>query len=225
VQLDQIIPWGRSFDEYRRIFKLTDADLRRTILGCADGPASFNAEATVAGVRITSCDPAYAFSAEQIRRRVEACYDPVISQVWNELDRFVWKEFANPDVLGRARLAAMERFLTDFDAGKLDGRYVTASLPGLPFADGQFELCLCSHLLFLYSDKLDAQFHQESIADMLRVANEVRVFPLLNLDGNPSVHLEPVLDMLRQRDLQFRIEEVDYELQRGGNRMLQIKLK
>ena len=42
-KLDQIVPWGRSFDEYVRMFGLTDLDLGKTILGCGDGPASFNA--------------------------------------------------------------------------------------------------------------------------------------------------------------------------------------
>jgi hypothetical protein len=35
--LEQVVPWGRSFDEYRRIFALTDDDLRLRILGCGDG--------------------------------------------------------------------------------------------------------------------------------------------------------------------------------------------
>jgi hypothetical protein len=43
--LDQVVPWGRSFDEYRRMFALSDDDLGLRILGCADGPASFNGEA------------------------------------------------------------------------------------------------------------------------------------------------------------------------------------
>ena len=60
--LDQIVPWGRTFDEYRRMFALTDADLTRRILGCGDGPASFNAEATLRGVRVLSIDPIYASS-------------------------------------------------------------------------------------------------------------------------------------------------------------------
>ena len=67
--LDKVVPWGRSFDEYRRMFVLTEDDLRRGVLGCADGPAGFNAEATRRGMRVTSCDPLYAFSAEQIRDR------------------------------------------------------------------------------------------------------------------------------------------------------------
>jgi hypothetical protein len=44
--LERVVPWGRSFDEYRRMFVLSSDDLRLRILGCADGPASFNAEAT-----------------------------------------------------------------------------------------------------------------------------------------------------------------------------------
>jgi hypothetical protein len=39
--LDKVVPWGRSFDEYVRMFDLTPADLGKRILGCGDGPASF----------------------------------------------------------------------------------------------------------------------------------------------------------------------------------------
>jgi hypothetical protein len=31
--LDHVVPWGRSFDEYRRMFALTSEDLDRRILG------------------------------------------------------------------------------------------------------------------------------------------------------------------------------------------------
>jgi hypothetical protein len=55
--------WSRSFEEYRLIFGLTESDLCRLILGCGDGPASFNAEATALGHRVISCDPTYAYSA------------------------------------------------------------------------------------------------------------------------------------------------------------------
>jgi hypothetical protein len=41
------------------MFALSDADLRGRVLGCADGPASFNAEATRRGTSIISADPLY----------------------------------------------------------------------------------------------------------------------------------------------------------------------
>ena len=39
---EDIVPWGRSFDEYLEMFDLSDEDLARDIVGIGDGPASFN---------------------------------------------------------------------------------------------------------------------------------------------------------------------------------------
>src|SRR5574337_451064 len=78
--LDQVVPWGRSFDEYRRMFTLSDADLRLRILGCADGPASFNAEATRRGSTVVSSDPLYRLEAVRIRNRIAVTYDHVLDQ-------------------------------------------------------------------------------------------------------------------------------------------------
>jgi hypothetical protein len=220
MKLDDVIPWGRSFDEYRRMFALTDNDLLGQILGVGDGPASFNAEATAMGHYVTSVDPIYAFSADEIRSRIEACYDTVIRQAEAEADRFVWKDFPNPRALGAARLAAMERFLADYDRGKAQHRYVPAALPRLPFRSGQFELCLCSHLLFLWSHRFDLAFHVESIKNMVHVAGEVRIFPLLDLEGRPSPHVGPVIETLRRGGWEPEIREVPYEFQHGGNRMM-----
>jgi hypothetical protein len=64
--LDQVVPWGRSYEEYRQMFALTDGDLGLRVLGCADGPASFNAEATSRGHLVVSADPLYRFSVNDI---------------------------------------------------------------------------------------------------------------------------------------------------------------
>ena len=81
MKLREIVPWGRSFEEYRRMFALSESDLAGLILGCGDGPASFNAEATAAGHSVVSCDPIFDLTAAEIRRRVEETHDPVISRV------------------------------------------------------------------------------------------------------------------------------------------------
>jgi hypothetical protein len=222
MNLDEVIPWGRSFDEYRRMFALSARDLTGRILGCGDGPASFNAEATAEGCSVTSCDPIYDFSAEQIEQRVADCYDKVIAEVRLHPDGFVWDCFTDPDHLGRARLAAMRRFADDFERGKAERRYVTASLPKLPFATGQFDIALCSHLLFLYSDQLSFDFHLASIEELLRVAAEVRIFPLLNLERRPSPHVEPLMTALAEKGWRGEVCRVPYEFQRGGNKMLRI---
>jgi hypothetical protein len=227
MQLNEVIPWGRSFEEYARMFALTGEDLAGTILGCGDGPASFNAGATARGHRVVSCDPLYAFSTEEIERRVGECYDTVISQVKRSPDGFVWTHFRNPDHLGECRLAAMRRFLADFEAGKQEGRYVAASLPALPFADNQFSLALVSHLLFLYSEHLALDFHTAAFKELLRVSREARVFPLLGLDRQWSPHVGPVCKHLTRAGFVVEVIAVGYEFQKAedhaGNRMMRVR--
>lgn len=116
----------------------------------------------------------------------------------------------------------MEKFLLDYEAGTIAGRYLPQSLPNLEFADNQFELCLCSHLLFLYSDKLSLDFHIASINELLRISQEVRIFPLLKLDSELSPYLEPVIQDLSSKGFNVQVQPVAYEFQKGGNQMLKI---
>lgn len=174
---------------------------------------------------MVSCDPLYALSVQGIRQRIEDCYDNVISQARSAPDGFVGDYFRGPDHLGRCRLLAMRRFLADFEAGKAAGRYVTAALPGLPFEDGDFDLALVSHRLFLYSERLDLEFHWAAVGELMRVAREVRNFPLLTLDQKLSPHFDPIRSRLFQKDFTAPIQLVSYEFQRGGNKMLRIRKK
>ena len=204
------------------MFSLSETDLSMKILGCGDGPASFNAEMTELGHSVVSIDPVYQFSAEQIEQRVQATYEPVISQVKQNSSKYTWKNFQDADELGKARLNAMEKFLLDYKLGKIAGRYLCQSLPSLEFLEDQFELCVCSHLLFLYSEQLSLDFHVASIHELLRIASEVRIFPLLKLDGEPSLHLDLVMEKLSTQSCKVQVQSVAYEFQKGGNQMLRI---
>ena len=224
LKLDNVVPWGRSRAEYLRMFDITIAELELKILDCGGGPASFNAEMTSRGYNnVISCDPIYQFSAEEIARRIQETYPVIVEGLKADRDKYVWQgEIASPTQLGKVRMAAMQQFLTDFPEGKKSGRYVTAELPVLPFDKQQFDLALCSHLLFLYSDQLDAAFHLHAILELCRVAREVRIFPLLDMSGELSPHLSGTIMELRQQGYRVETRQVDYEFQRGGNQMLRI---
>jgi hypothetical protein len=142
ITYDEVKPWGRSFDEYVGMFALTEADLCGRILGCADGPASFNAEATAKGYQVVSVDPIYALTAAQIEQRVNETWQAILEQMRTHMEIFVWKDFKNLDEVGQARLTAMRRFTADLEQGKRDRRYLDASLPALPFEDARFDLAL-----------------------------------------------------------------------------------
>jgi hypothetical protein len=221
--LENIVPWGRSYAEYVAMFALSRFELQQRILGCGDGPASFNADLAQQGGRVVSVDPLYAFAAEQIRGRIAATCETVLDQARQNRDDYVWDVIASVEALGRMRMAAMDAFLADFAAGRGAGRYVAGELPSLPFANGSFDLALCSHFLFLYSSQLSPAFHLQATREMLRVAGEVRVFPLLTLDGKPSPHVAPVTAELTREGFRVEPRRVPYEFQRGGNEMLVIR--
>jgi len=219
----EAVPWGRSFDEYRRMFALSDEDLGLRIIGCADGPASFNCEMFRQGRRVVSCDPLYQLSRNQIQERINDTYENIMRQTYQNRDRFVWATIKTPEDLGKARLAAMDQFLSDYDDGKPDGRYVIGELPTLPFEAETFDLALCSHFLFLYSDNLTLEFHRMAVDEMCRVASEARIFPLLNYNAQQSPYVEPLLKDLVKAGYNFSVEKVPYEFQRGGNQMLRVR--
>jgi len=119
-------------------------------------------------------------------------------------------------------METMEAFLADYDAGKRNGRYVDEELPALPFPDESFDLAVCSHFLFLYSEHLPEVFHRSSILELCRVAAEVRIFPLIALGGGPSPHLPRIVDELTGI-CEISIETVPYEFRRGGNQMMRVR--
>lgn len=223
MRLENVVPFGRSMDEYRCMFMLTTVDLDKKIIGVADGPASFNAEMSDVGKPIVSVDPLYIFSGEEIETRYHAVVGDILSQVQATPDDWVWTYHRSPAHLRDNRLQVLDRFLADYRKGKAEGRYVASELPALCFADSTFELALCSHLLFLYSGHLGYEFHRDAILEMLRVAQEVRIFPLLTLSLEISQHLNPLIAELSSRGFTVSIERVDYELQRGGYEMMRIQ--
>lgn len=221
-ELSTVVPWGRSFEEYVAMFALDRRHLELKILGCGDGPASFNAVAFRRGFDVTSADPLYRFSAAEIRSRIEETAQTIAEQTRKNMEEFVWTHFRSVDELVAARMNAMNDFLSDFPDGKIAGRYVDASLPSLPFPDETFDMALCSHFLFLYSKQHDADFHVESIVELRRISREVRIFPLLEVGSVPSRHLEPVTDELERRGFGTERARVPYEFQKNGNEMLRV---
>lgn len=223
MELTNVVPWGRSFEEYQAMFGLSEGDLSKRILGCGDGPASFNVEATKRGSQITSCDPVYQFETKEIRRRIDDVYPEIMAKLQQGADNYIWDSLGSVEQIGEVRMRAMSKFLSDFDVGIREGRYVSASLPTLPFPDSGFDLALCSHYLFLYSDHVDGAAHLASMRELCRVATEVRVFPVVSLDGEASKHLDQVMTALSADGIDVSLQAVSYRFQKGATEMLVAK--
>ena len=222
MTLSSIVPWGRSFQEYIDMFALSEQDLAGKILGCGDGPASFNSEVTRRGGYVISIDPIYQFATQDINNRIQETFDIILQQVQDNQDDYVWDRIPSVQALGETRMASMQMFLDDYDQGKRDRRYLPASLPEIPFEDSSFDLALCSHLLLLYGDRLSFEFHQQALQSMMRVAHDARIFPLVQLDGTRSPYLDALLEWCPSQGWIASVETVPYEFQRGGHEMLRL---
>ncbi|HAR64346.1 MAG TPA: SAM-dependent methyltransferase [Candidatus Margulisbacteria bacterium] len=215
----EVVPWGRNYDEYKRMFALTDSDMSLKILDCGGGPASFNCTCNQLGGDVISVDPIYNLTKKQIEERIEETYDTVISQTRKNQDKFVWNTIGSVEELGKIRMDAMRLFLSSYEENP--HTYVPGELPALPFEDNSFDIALCSHFLFLYTDNLSYQFHRDAIAEMLRIAPEVRIFPILDVNAEISSYLGEILKEFSYKKIE--IKKVDYEFQVGGNQLLIIK--
>lgn len=221
-KLSSVVPWGRNMEEYKLMFRLNDSDLSKKIAGFGDGPACFNCEMTEKGGSVISFDPIYQFSKADIEKRIEEVRVIVMQQMSENIDNYVWKNIKSLDELEFTRMSAMRKFLSDYEKGKTEGRYVYHELPDrLNYDDDHFDIGLSSHFLLMYTS-LGYDFHIASMTEMLRVCKEIRIFPIVDLDANKTDITEKVIDYFK-KDYSVEIVKTDYEFQKGDNKLLIIR--
>jgi hypothetical protein len=137
---------------------------------------------------------------------------------------FRLKTFPSFDAAETDRRGAAQRFLTDYETHFIHNRYVGGTLPRLPFFDGTFDLVLCAHLLFIYANRFDHDWHLAACRELVRVsAEEVRIHPLCGADGKPYPGLARLRRELRESGISSEVRAIDYEFFAGSNSMLVLR--
>jgi hypothetical protein len=213
--------WGRGASEYEAFFALGDVPASARILDCGGGPASFTAEWSRQGRFVVASDPVYGTSADDIATTFELTATRMLEGMRRGHHRFLWDHYKTPEAVVERRRRALKAFIADFGSSTPAGRYVAARLPELPFESKSFDVVLCSHLLFLYSAELDLQTHIASMRGMIRVGREVRIFPLLDMDSQPSAHLNASVAALRS-SARVELVPVPFEFRPGDSAMLRL---
>ena len=162
----------------------------------------------------------YRFSARDFLADFDLTAAQMLAGMQKARDRFKWDYYGSPEDVVQRRRDVLTSFIADFQATR-SGRYVSACLPELPFLSESFDLVLCSHLLFLYSAEFDAKTHLSFLRELLRVGREVRVFPLLDMDGNPSAHLDNTIQALRT-STSVELVPLSFEFRSGDSKMLRL---
>jgi hypothetical protein len=221
LQLSRVVFYGRALAEYERFFDLNLGQLKgRTVLDCPSGASSFCAEAARQGIRVVAVDPFFSTPADQLRAIGEADIDHVMAEVARTPNHYAAGQASHPE-LRSARRRSLHLLCDDFASPAASGRYVSALLPHLPFADGQFDLVLSGHFLFIYDDRFDYDFHLAAIRELARVSSgEVRVFPPRGMNRAPYPHLDRLRRELARHGIDSDVRRVDFEAVTGWNELL-----
>jgi hypothetical protein len=81
-------------------------------------------------------------------------------------------------------------------------------LPVLTLEDYAYDLALCSEILFIDGENLSENYHVDTILELARVASEVRIYPVTDKEGKPSIHLAPVIQTLQLKGFGVELRQV-----------------
>ena len=211
---------SRAYEEYVAFFALDVEALRgRRVLDCCAGASSFVARARRDGIDAIAADPAYASSGDELAEVGRRSLRDGNAIADSFPGRFTWEWYGSVEQREQMRARALAEFL--LDRTEHPDRYVTASLPTLPFDDAAFDLALCSHLLFTWADQLGRDWHLAALAELCRVATEVRVFPtVVQGAGEPVPFWDELIDDLCHSGIRTERRQVPYQFQVGADTML-----
>ncbi|WP_318508755.1 SAM-dependent methyltransferase [Bacillus sp. T3] len=223
LDLERIVFIGRTFEEYLDMFALSDEELQgKKILDCPAGACSFTAIGNKLGLDVTACDIAYYHSGEDLKNKGLQDIEHAMEHMQKAQNNYKWDYFNDIQDLRKHRLSALHDCANDMRES--NERYIPATLPSLPFKSAEFDILLSAHFLFMYADRLNYQFHIETLKELLRVTKEeVRIFPLVDLEGKRYEHLDNLISYLADTGCTVQEVKVPYEFQTNANSMLKIK--
>lgn len=217
---------GRGFEEYVLMFNLDLSNLIHCrILDCNAGASSFTAKMNYKGYDVTAVDVLYGQSPEKMENVSENDFLTLMDAHKDLKNKKDWGFFENHDQMIQYRIKTYQEFFEHYKTGR-DTFYIESKLPELPFPDNSFHLVLSSHLLFLYDDRLDYNFHFQSVKEMIRVSSqEVRIYPLVRLRSNEKSEFVHKLIQDLSTDYHVEIKKVEYHFREGADEMLLIQKK
>ncbi|HAT8888734.1 TPA: hypothetical protein JBA60_02590 [Legionella pneumophila subsp. pneumophila] len=219
----KLVLWGHGIEDYREMFDLPQGveNLRLLEYGC--GPSVVNYQQTqVKKKGVVSCDPLFVLDKDTLLAKAKMIFANMAEEVRQHQDQFDFSRNGSLDKLLQERQEGMMQFFADYEQGKADGRYLGLTDYHLPFADFTFDFALSSHYFFADLDEQTVDFHLIAIRELARVAKEVRIFPLIDREGNTSQFLGPVLLGLQQENYGVEVREVAFHLHKSGNAMLRV---
>jgi hypothetical protein len=222
-ELRDVIAIGRTFDEYCRMFNLTFTRLKGVaVLDAGGGVSSFTAEANGLGLNVKSADRIYGFSPQELESKSAVDLAEMLSKIDDIKENYNWDFYGNSTGLAQYRENARAGFIADYKVNRAS-HYVKTSFPWTVFTGGEFDITIMSHLLFLYDEHLDYEFHADTVAELLRITREeVMIYPLFNLRWKKCLFVDRIMGDARFSKSRFTVKKSGFEFVKGANEYLSI---
>lgn len=165
----RVIFIGRTFQNTKEC-SITSPDIGKKILDCPLGASSFVAEAfNNHNWHVIGYDILYDNDSKTLEEKGRSDINYTMEKLHQVSHLYKWDFYKSIEGLREFRTNSLSEFISDYDDGKRQKRYIKAKLPSLPFENNAFDIVLSSNFLFYYSDRLDYSFHLGSILEFLRV--------------------------------------------------------
>lgn len=192
--------WLYTLSDYRRAFKLTDSDLNMSLLELPASLSSFNMQATQVGSKVVTASPLFTCDKQAVKNQL----DEWLETAFVNLQVMVDSSLITPDE-SRAYWRLWQRiaklYLIDYSIACDNRRYQFSGNTALPFPNQHFQLALCVN----DNERIGTSFC-ERVWEALRVANEVRIFPIPLIDD--GLFLAGFLSLLHEQKIAIAFEQV-----------------
>ena len=214
--------WGLSYDNVIAMFAIKEHDLHKKILNCMGVPSGFNAIAHQNKLDVTTCSDVYGSDKETLQSKAKREIKQAVEFIKANPDRFNSCVVDTPEKYQDFLEENLKIFFKHYDEGKTRRLYSSEALPEIAFGNHQFDLAICPHFIFNGNSNFTEPFQFECIKELCRVADECRIFPVLDSAGHTPSQLDSLRESLRAAGYRTSIETVDYELLKKGNKMLKV---
>ena len=224
IHIDQVALIGHTYNEYKQMFGFTREALKnKKVLDAGGGVSNFTGIANAFGLDVVAVDTIYDLPIPELEQRCNTDLAHVLNQLPKINNLYNWDYFGDISGLEISRIKSSQLFLKDYENSP--NHYVSGSLRNLPFDAFSVDISLVSHLMFLYDELLDEQFHMEALKELMRVTKEeIIIFPLYNLSGEESDFVQPIKEKLKELDVKYVIEESEYPVMKNKNLRMRIIL-
>ncbi|PHQ79629.1 MAG: hypothetical protein COB66_06480 [Coxiella sp. (in: Bacteria)] len=216
----EVIPgWIHGLEEYEQMFDLKPEDFKKSILDFPGSISSFNAEVHAEAKHVVSGDAIYAKDMTEMQAYADKLFALNSEYLTQHADDLLQKGKDGLEFVFEMWQRNQARFLEDYAAAKGQGRYERVLMPNLPYETHQFQLALCSDYVFNGHAHNDCR-PEQVVLELCRVAEEVRIFPLLTETGDISEWLGPIMLELQNNNYGVEVRQVSFENLKGGNAMM-----